>query len=331
MKIITPLLLSGLCFAGYVTAQPVISSDVFGTAGESYIMKGVEEAGFDPGDGGAGMTWDFSSNELNGGTDVRTVIDASTSTYGADFPDANIATVVNDTSFTYYFISDAILSYYGTATPTITQIFDEPADLIDFPVTYNDAKTDDFSGFTSILGYDVTLTGTSTMTADGYGTIILPAGGATYSDVLRIRLELNILGEVSGLPITAEINSTIYYWLMNGITGPVMQFTSAETAISGFPTTPAIFIDVNSDLLADVSEVTPVFLTVYPTLADDVVTVKSENGGKVTLYSISGQKILSQEAASNHSIDISQLAAGNYLILLQTENGPASKMISVTH
>ncbi|MFN0275213.1 MAG: T9SS type A sorting domain-containing protein [Chitinophagales bacterium] len=330
MKLITPLIISSFCLTYSISAQPVISSAAFGEAGDSYVMKGIEEISLEPGDGGADVTWDFSTAVLNGGTDMREVVDAATSTYGSDFPDANIATVTNDTSFTYYFISGVLLSYYGTATPSLSQIFDEPADLVDFPVTYNDTKTDDFSGSATILGFEATLTGSSTMIADGYGTVILP-GGASYSDVLRLKLDLNILAEVTGLPITAEINSTIYYWLLDGITGPVIQYTSAETAISGFPTTPAIFIDVNDDLLADVSGPPAISFNVFPTLADEFINVSSETGGQISIYTLTGEKMLSQKVVSSDEVKTNSFPEGNYLVVLQTEKGLASKIIAIAH
>lgn len=324
------LLIVSLLYTTLLFSQPSITSDVFGTAGVSYTMKGIEEISFDPGDGGADVTWDFSEAVLNGGTDIREVVDAATSTYGADFPDANIATVTNDTSFTYYFISSAMLSYYGTETPSLKQSFDEPADLVDFPVTYNDTKTDDCSGSATVLGFDATLTGSSNMVADGYGTVILP-GGATYDNVLRIRLDIDITGEVTGFPITAEINSTIYYWLMEGITGPVIQYTSAATAISGFPTTPAIFIDVNDALLDDISTLHSISFSVQPTLAHDIIQISSEQHGIVSMYTMTGEKVYCGESDAHSTIDVKNLYAGNYIVKLQTENGSATKMITVSH
>lgn len=324
------LLIVSLFYTTLLFSQPSITSDVFGTAGVSYTMKGIEEISFDPGDGGADVVWDFSEAELNGGTDIREVVDAATSTYGADFPDANIATVTNDTSFTYYFISSALLSYYGTETPSINQVFDEPADLVDFPVTYNDTKTDECSGSATVLGFDAILTGSSTMVADGYGTVILP-GGATYSDVLRIRLDLNIEAEVVGFPVTGEINTTFYYWLMNGITGPVIQYTSAETAISGFPTSPAIFIDMNEALLDDISTVHPVSFSVQPTLAHDIIQISSEQHGIISMYTMTGEKVYTGESDVHNTIDVQNFNAGNYIVKLQTETGSATKMITVSH
>ncbi|MBC8173946.1 MAG: T9SS type A sorting domain-containing protein [Chitinophagales bacterium] len=314
---------------GMISAQPVITSSVFGTPGENYIMQGVAVDVFEAGDAGENVTWDFSSLSLSGATETRNIVESSTTIHADDYPEANVAIVVDDTSFTYYNISSALLSIYGTATPSITQIFEDPADLTDFPVTYNDTKDDTFSGTAQLLGFDATLEGVSSSVADGYGTIILP-GGASYDDVLRSKILLNITGEVTGLPITGEINSIIYYWFKEGILGPVMQYTYTETLISGVPASALEFTQVNDALLVDIDAPrAQLFFHVYPNPSTDLLYVESGGDAYVTISNLQGNKMMTGEMINGGSINISSLPAGNYVMHVASENGSGSKIINI--
>lgn len=323
-----------LCFSPVYLAhaQPVINSDIFGTVGSTYVMKGIDEATFTPGDGGADVTWDFGAVDLNGGTETREVVDAATSEHAADFPGANVATVTDDTSYTYYFISETLFNLYGTATPTIIQAFDEPAELAEFPLHYEDTKSDDFTGSTTIYGFDVNLSGTSTSIADGYGTLILP-GGIYRENALRIKVNLDIEGEVVDLPITAEITSTIYYWLIEGNTGPALQYTYVQTSIPGVSSTTSVYVDVSDALLtADaVKNVDGNTLAVYPNPATDVINVRTDQHGYISIYTMNGEKIFFDELSSDKMISTSGLPEGNYLMQLTTETGSSSGIVSIAH
>lgn len=314
----------------YLFAQPVITGLEFGEAGDSYIMKGVEPSGFDAGAAGEDVVWDFSGLTLNGGTDVRNVIDAAGSLYYAVFPDANIATVSNDTSFAYYNVTSSLFSLYGTATPTIIQAYDDPADLANFPVNYNDTKSDVFTGSTELYGYSVDLSGTSEMTADGYGTIILP-GGASHGNVMRIKIILDIDGVVDGLPITAAISSTIYYYLIPGVTGPAFQYSIVNTSIAGVPSASVAYADANEYLFTDIPSVNVQDINVFPNPASDNVFVNTQANALIALYTMQGEKVMEQIASEGNTLDVSKLPAGNYLLTSSIDESVSSQVLVIQH
>lgn len=57
-------------------------------------------------------------------------------------------------------------------------------------------------------------------------------------------------------------------------------------------------------------------IQVSPNPATNTLSIESEKGGLVTLYSILGKQILKQEVSSVAEIDVSELARGNYFIQL---------------
>ena len=57
-------------------------------------------------------------------------------------------------------------------------------------------------------------------------------------------------------------------------------------------------------------------INAYPNPATDIFTIESEKGGLVTLYSLLGKQILTQEVSRVDEIDVSKIESGNYFLQL---------------
>ena len=66
-------------------------------------------------------------------------------------------------------------------------------------------------------------------------------------------------------------------------------------------------------------------INVYPNPATDIFTIESEKAGLVTLYSLLGKQILTQEVSRVDEIDVSKIESGNYF--LQLDNARIKLMI----
>ncbi len=158
----------------------------------SHILRAGDEHYFniaqnvDPGLSGASVSWNFSQLE-DKSTLTSYMYSAYSTPNSADIPEANTVLEEYDTKF-YFKVSDGIIEQYGTVTKnnTITK-YDKPFVKMIFPFNYGDQYSGEFSG--SIEGnnnYKANFTGTFSLEADAYGTLILP-GGITYHNVFRIK------------------------------------------------------------------------------------------------------------------------------------------------
>jgi len=137
------------------------------------------------GNGGANQTWDFSGlSDANAPAYYYGIL-ASATPYAGDFPDAQIATLnisnFGDSIYSY-FTNDA--THYTTwGLEYIQQIlnYTDPRDILHYPFTFGDSFTDSYL-YTSPFNSDL---GEVEVTADGYGTLLLPQGA--FDNCLRVR------------------------------------------------------------------------------------------------------------------------------------------------
>ena len=158
----------------------------------SHILRAGDEHYFnitnnvDPGAEGSNITWDFRTLE-NRSSLTSYMYSAYTSPKSIDIPEAN--TILEESENQFFFkASDNIIEQYGTVTKNNTlTIYDKPFVKMVFPFNYGDTYSGDFSG--TVYGknnYEAKFTGTYSLEADAYGTLILP-GNITYKNVFRIK------------------------------------------------------------------------------------------------------------------------------------------------
>lgn len=163
----------------------------------------------DPGAAGANVTWDFST--LAPFSTFTSPWVAPSAGLLAIYPAATV-TFSNQSLFQpYQAASDAFRSLgYSQGITLTSEVLSDPADELRFPFTYGDTYTDTFSGwdyFNDQQGErdSTAMSGTLTVTADGYGTLILPWG--TVQNVLRVH-------RVRTIPSSAGIvtNDAYYFY-----------------------------------------------------------------------------------------------------------------------
>ena len=187
--LIALILSIGTVSYGQITLTGTANNPFIGMT-NSYLSFDV--ASMTSGADGANQTWDFSMVTGTGPV-VSTMVDASTLTQAASFPTANIGTIEPSSgSETYYITNSNEYSMAGNYNPGSTQdTYTDQREFVKFPITYLDVFNETFSGTQEQFASGVVWNrgGDITITASGYGDLILPYG--TVSNVLKISVVTN--------------------------------------------------------------------------------------------------------------------------------------------
>ena len=203
------------------TAQITITSDFNPEIGDAFTVSNCDPTGFDPGDGGENVTWDFSDV-------VQTLVlnyyiaEPSEGLDSEFFPAADFVWILEELDLHNYYIADddsiahigGVIGYEGEAFfRTVYEDFD---DFIHFPLNYDDQYT--YSSTFELFSLGMSIGSgmrTSDTHVDGYGTIITPYG--TYEDCLRVVIE----------SLEDSFITTQYVWLIADTFMPVFQYQTS--------------------------------------------------------------------------------------------------------
>ena len=302
--------------------------DVVNTAVTDFSLTAID---------GPNATWDASSLVAIGDAPISPVDidDASitaalvfnspfNATYQCDY---YLPTVFPDLGFELPIPLDGFNNFYQTSGGHFAIAgIGLSASGFDLPVTYDDI--DEFfplpfsfgETFESTAAFELNLEGiltygldqTRSVTADAWGTLILPGGSF---DVLRTRTQLNATDDIDiaklGEPFTVERDQVIYQWWGEGTGVPLLEVTE----IMGIP---ALATFQNIDSTNELHEISSTSSVIFPNpvSAGNVLNI----GSVPTSYSIfntQGKKIADGKSSA---IQIpSNWKAGIYTIAMQGE------------
>ncbi len=178
-------------------AQPTLTNANFvPTIGETYTYY-VADSLMAPGGNGANVTWDFSS--LKGyalPTEVTYIVNPAQTPLGPTyFSTSQFADTTAEKNKTYYTANATNMNnkgyiFYNSLTGNaVINLNANDEKLMEFPFTYSNTFTDNFSGTANytFMGVPMSdpITGSITVVADGHGTLMLPFG-QNFSNVLRV-------------------------------------------------------------------------------------------------------------------------------------------------
>jgi hypothetical protein len=310
ISFLTFFLYALLCFA-----QPSLdASNTNPVIGESFDMH--KTAWETAGSGGANVTWNFLHLYDSGLLSVP-IVDPSTTTNGAEFPDANISYELGNNSYYYKNStqkSQLVGAYVYSGDVDTTIIYDDYIDELRFTMNYNESYTDDAAGhFTFKYSgnlIDFERDGSVDVSADGYGTLITPEG--TYTDVLRVKqIETHRdSGNYWGLSIIMNNTVEIYKWYKPGVHFPILIFAEYN-----FPDIPenqklAYYMDGNSVNIDKLKNSKQFF---YPNPADKVIYLKDCLNCEIAIYNVIGNTVKYVKSGKD-VIDISNITEGLYFI-----------------
>jgi hypothetical protein len=172
-----------------LSAQPVLTLAQHQLQfGDTAIRQYYDASGFSPGPAGPNVTWDFSQlqpvNYTEAG-EVQPVLNLPILAMNHILAIYNLPFATQE----WYMAAGDSVTYAGfnrsSLEPDIVEYWNSDV-LLRLPMAYGDQHSDTYWGTTVSMLRRPNFSGSSTLHADGYGTLLLP-GGRTYTDVLRVR------------------------------------------------------------------------------------------------------------------------------------------------
>ena len=182
MKTIFTLAL--FCFFQFISfaQSPVLTAATTNLQiGESITAQGF--AYLAPGSNGASQTWDFSTVTSLGSGNFTTIAPATTAN-AASFPAATVTTRQTSPNPTYNYYSASANSWNVEGyvfSNGMVLAYTDIAKQMNYPFSLDSTFTDSYSGSYLSGSNTITRNGNITVTADAYGTLILPTG--TFNNV----------------------------------------------------------------------------------------------------------------------------------------------------
>ncbi|WP_343607755.1 T9SS type A sorting domain-containing protein [Chryseobacterium oranimense] len=339
---IKPLLIIIFCilFSIQTDAQPTITSADIITGTFSYTDVSFAQGTYNPGNGGANVTWDFSNihGTTGGGTFFHGVCPSIPEC--SSFPTANRYTVPlnpdgtqtdDKNMFRITSTQFEALGLRNAATNTTVPYTDTPIEL-KFPTTYLQSFTDT-STLTASGG--VVTTTNDVITVDGYGTIKTPVG--TYTNVLRVKKASTVTSSIGGTSVgTTQL--TTYTWYKNN-REQIASFSIVNIVSPVTQPGPSAFQYTNSNVLATDESKMKKPVIMYPNPVRDGklwINLGSDRKIKsVIIYDMTGKQIykeingLSVQIGGKYVINLLNCEEGNYIVKIETDKNTITETIQV--
>jgi hypothetical protein len=345
MKIILlTLFVSSVIFAD---AQPVLTRNNYFSAGDSCLIYSKFDSSLvnvSTGASGPNVQWDFSTLDFNHPflrVDTLYYISPVGTPYyptslQADYSQSNLCYVYQtnpfdpfDDDYNYLFVDNDSVSFIGHWAVSGTELFeDHCTDFIrelSFPFTYPAAYVDSIHRYY----YDMSgsddhyVSGTLTVTADGYGTMITPDGN-TLQNVIKIHSveatrDSNLL-----FGVTNHVRH-YYQWFSSDLKGYILRL---EMSGNDSTLVTAAYYQKQSNVATGVYHPeSQNVIGVYPNPNHGIFTLKSTTetlSGSIYIYNSLGERVWSFNSngdAEKIQIDLSDLSSGIYWLKADNMNG----------
>jgi len=334
------LLFTFLLISAELFPQITLTSSVNPAPGNLQNIIECDTTGVSQGNAGANQTWNFTGLVRQDST-LLTWVASSSTPYSAQFPTSNVASTIDNSNYNYFTGSSSSLLVNGNGGPSYVVSYTDLQTFITFPFTYNSSFTDNFAAFFNVGGFNVTRTGTTTVTSDAYGTINLPFG--SFSDALRIKYVVSSKDSSNpGFPVVILSNITSYVWFVGGKKFPVCEIIYASSTFNGIPnpSTKHVSYSPNNPSLAITQTSTAVPQNYelgqnYPNPFNPVTNLEFEIP-TLEFVSLKVYDMLGKEVATlingnlgpgtyRYDFDASGLTSGNYFYKLETKDFSETK------
>ncbi|HQQ95304.1 MAG TPA: T9SS type A sorting domain-containing protein [Bacteroidia bacterium] len=196
--------------------------------------------------------------------------------------------------------------------------------LMSYPFSYGNTFTDAWAGNTIPQLTPVhSLSGTTTATADGTGTLVTPAG--VYVNTIRVHYtkDYEDLATTSS-PSLSTYHEESYYWFVPGIRGELMRISNLSSSVS----TPTQSLWYREGTYAGLINPTDSReeLRIYPNPANEslLISLPGQTDRETTelvICNATGQELMRHKIQMTHEItfDISDLKPGLYFVHLLSD------------
>lgn len=289
---------------------------------------------------GSGVTWDYSTiMGYPGETRLVEVVDATTTPDASSFPASTKAIKVGTSLVTYFNSSAAsrISQGFKFTEPSIGDVLatfeTDDQIMMTYPFDFGSTVSDNYAGtidfvFNSIPVNEA-LTGVSTATVDGAGTLIFP-GGISVLNVIRVYSLDTTLTTVPIVGAVEVIREQYEYYDLTSQNLPIFihsTVTMQQPSAAPLAVTPMVLSNYEGNYLT-INENSFDFV-VYPNPANDYIIVKGDfsSDTKSIITDQSGRVVLTPSIISGQSIDLSSLESGVYMIVIENNGSTSTKTI----
>lgn len=309
-------------------AQAPVLTNCNPSIGDSYEYYGTNTYTSE-GSSGNNQTWDFSTVGGSSGG-VSNMVNPTTTANGASFTAANICGA-NTTSgvYTYLKTSSSKQEMVGSVS-SIVMTYSNTEDLLRYPFNLNDSYVDSWKANFVSSGYNFVRKGTTTVTADAYGTLILPSG--TYTDVMRIHFVqvYQDSSNISGSPYIIDYTNDEYMWYKDGVLAALAAVYNLTSSAALNPSVGTLYFGAAPVTAISEQENSNVSFTVFPNPNNGQFTVKTENGiatnCQLEVFNNVSEKVFqsSTKQFANSTIDLSALPKGLYFLKISSDDSEDS-------
>lgn len=296
----------------------------------------------EPGEGGENVIWDFSN--LQSINDFTGFVKSSyQSVNSALFPRAN--TELNEFENRFYFrIAENCVEQlgYSSRDNVVVTSFDKPFVKMIYPFTMGDHFNGTFEGTYKMGTVSSKLAGSYEVTADGYGTLMLP-DNFIVDNTLRVSTTKSYSYKVNGSDNLYEI--VTYRWYSDWYRYPLLVLTKIKTSVNQSSSVSYQAAFNNQLSIPAVSNEVKIsagkLFDVYPNPVNSVLNisclVEIEGTVLISLYDLSGKliKVLHNEEMSagpqKFSFDLNEsgISEGPYLLKANISGGIQTKQILI--
>lgn len=330
-----------ILFSRPMNAQPTITSTDIINGTFQFTEVSFNQGVYNPGNGGANVTWDFSNIQGTvGGFKLLYGTCSSSIPECSFFPTANRYAVNLDNNGNQsddknlFRVTGTQLEAIGARnnTTNFTLTYADTPILLKFPTTYLQSFTDTSSYTTN----GVTTTTNDVITADGYGTVKTPAG--TYTNVLRVKKTSTINISMGGSPVSTTQVVT-YTWYKNN-REEIAGFAVTNILSPVNQASPSRFQYTNNSSTLGIRETSVLrSSTVYPNPSRDGkiwIDMQQDKIKMLHVYDRVGRLVfeqagnqISMEKGAN-LLNLHFLPDDHYILKIETEKGESVQKIQLS-
>jgi hypothetical protein len=294
---------------------------------------------------GNNVVWDFT--KLIPDIVTTNTYNAPSSSEQSTYPGCNLVQrqVSNSVTYLKSSPSSSQTEMLGVITNTATtnslnMKFSNSAIIFKYPSTFGSTHTDQFNGSYSGFGFNGSVTGTITTTADGTGTLNLPSG-KVFMNVLRMKsvqyMEFT-LQFATGI-FAVGVNTTYNYY-HSSLKFPILSMNYQTLTLSGGTPSISAVIYGNPQAFSvglDENELDEEELDIYPNPTNNSFTFAYNNTSnlvvKAEIYNLMGEKVKEYEFDANSAtlqpVDVADFKKGIYTVMVRTRRGSAIRKLVI--
>lgn len=318
-------------------------------AGDTYDMYQIDSTGVTPGASGTSAVWNFTATPSRTTIPLTNSCSASTNTM---YPAGAVARATGTAAANYYTSTGTALNFWGgnikISFVNADYVFSTPAVHALYSMVYNTTTTSTFVGSVSSGTASGTISnGTSTVIADGQGTLNLP--NRSFSNALRVSTYTGFNFNVPSFGANGSVKQQVwdYYSSLSNFpsTKLVPLFTILTTTIdltTPFPnnqTSTLVLLNKDYEYVAVTDYTSEVKeLNLFPNPANDNFNLifVNENAANVNVeitnaigQIVKKENIPSTKGVVSHSFNVAELNSGIYFVKVNVGDKSSIKKLTI--